>query len=248
MCWAGSKKSGWIEVQSPHFIVDSNSGKVQAKAAALQLEQIRNALERVLVGARSAGESPSTILAVDGEGSLKRLLPGYFEKRGVARQGMALNRDGTAMNNDLLKPISGPNPSGKDLRYNVDDPVYYQIKQARLGEDLRSVASDRERMTADYGLVVELATEAIAKKSKDLEITGWLTEAWVKLRGFSGLLDGLELFHGLVSNFWETVYPAIEEDGDVERRVGRLEWLNGTLDVPLRSVPLVEAEYGLDTV
>lgn len=149
-----------------------------------------------------------------------------------------------ALNEDLLKLIPGPNPSGEDLRYNIEDPVYDQIKEARLEEDPRSLASDRERKSADYDLVVELATEAIANKSKDLEIAGWLTEAWVKLRGFSGLLDGIELFDGLLRNFWETVHPAIEEDGDVERRVGRLQWLNSALDVPLRSVPLVETGYG----
>lgn len=84
LCWAESKKSGWIEVQSPHFIVDSNSSKTQAKAAALQFEQIHDALRMVLVGARNATEPPLTILAVDGEESLKRLLPGYLEKRGEA--------------------------------------------------------------------------------------------------------------------------------------------------------------------
>lgn len=83
-CLAHSEKSGWIEVRSPHFIVDSNSGKGPAKATASQFEQIRQVLSLVLTGVGSAHEPPLTILAVDGEFSLKRLLPGYFKKRGQA--------------------------------------------------------------------------------------------------------------------------------------------------------------------
>lgn len=147
-----------------------------------------------------------------------------------------------SLNEDLPKPIPGPNPSGEDLRYNSDDPVYDRIKEARREEDPRSLASGRQRKVADYELVVELATEAIARRSKDLEIAGWLTEAWLRVRGFAGLLDGLDLLWELVSNFWETLYPALE-DGDADRRAGRVEWLNGALDLPLRSVPLVEAGY-----
>lgn len=158
-------------------------------------------------------------------------------------KGMALSNEPATLNEDLLKPIPGPNPSGEDLRYHTDDPIYDQIREALREEDVRSIASNRERKVANYDSVGELATEAIAKKSKDLEIAAWLTEAWVKLRGFSGLIDGLELLYGLVSNFWDTVYPAIEEDGDVERRAGRLEWLSVGLDLPLRSVPLVQAGY-----
>lgn len=82
--WAKPKKSGWVEVRSPHFIVDSNSGKATARATALQFEQIHDALRLALPQNPNAGEAPLTILAIDSEGALRRLLPGYFEKRGEA--------------------------------------------------------------------------------------------------------------------------------------------------------------------
>jgi tetratricopeptide (TPR) repeat protein len=76
------KKSGWIEVRSPHFTVVSNSDKSQAKMVALRLEMIQTAMSSVLMQSPTARPAPLTILAVAGEPSLKRLLPSYFKKRG----------------------------------------------------------------------------------------------------------------------------------------------------------------------
>ncbi|MGH9449263.1 MAG: tetratricopeptide repeat protein [Terriglobia bacterium] len=84
-CRAESKKSNWVEVQSPHFTVDSNSGKSKARATALEFEQIRAALRDVVLGSRRAQGPHLTILAVNGEESLKRLLPRYFKKKGGMR-------------------------------------------------------------------------------------------------------------------------------------------------------------------
>lgn len=77
---ASGKKCDWIEVRSPHFTVDSNSGKGQAKMVALQFEMIRDAIVHVFPRAENLTTAPLTVLAVDGETSLKRLLPRYFKK------------------------------------------------------------------------------------------------------------------------------------------------------------------------
>jgi len=52
----------------------------------------------------------------------------------------------------------------------------------------------------------------------------------------------LTLCHGLVQNFWDSLYPVIE-DGDLEPRGAPLDWLVAALDLPLKSVPLVNAGY-----
>jgi type VI secretion system protein ImpA len=149
-----------------------------------------------------------------------------------------------ALREDLLTPIPGLNPSGEDLRYNSQDPIHDKIKEARReDEDLPAGVWARERKIADYPLAARLATEAITKKSKDLQLAAWLAEAWLKTQGFPGLVDGLDLCHGLVNNFWDTVYP-MAEDGDLELRAAPLEWLGSALDVPVRSVPLVQEGYG----
>src|SRR6202035_4718726 len=97
----------------------------------------------------------------------------------------------TALREDLLKPIPGSNPGGESLRYN---PVYDKIKEARREDDDAPQGDwKRERKLADFNVVFKLASEAIAEKSKDLQLAAWLTEALIRKDGFNGLRRGLEL-------------------------------------------------------
>jgi type VI secretion system protein ImpA len=142
---------------------------------------------------------------------------------------------------DLLNPIAGDNPGGENLRYA---PVYDKIKEARREEDDAPQGEwKRDRKVADYALVIKLAGEAIAVKSKDLQLAAWLTEAALKKEGFGGLRQGLDLLRGIVENFWDTCYPEIE-DGDLELRVAPLEWVGTRLDEPLKRAPLTRAGHG----
>ncbi len=136
---------------------------------------------------------------------------------------------------NLLTPISGENPSGKSLRY---EPVYGKIKEARR-EELELPQGDwaREVKLADPAAVIKLATDALSKQSKDLQIAVWLTEALLRRDGFEGLLEGLTLLRSLVEQFWDTIYPEAE-DGDVELRVAPLTWLGSYLGEVTRKVPL----------
>ena len=84
---------------------------------------------------------------------------------------------------------------------------------------------------------LKLAGEVLATKSKDLQLGVWLAEALLKKEGFSGLRAGLELIRKLIEDFWESLYPELE-DGDAELRAVPLEWLGGRLDIPLRSAPI----------
>jgi type VI secretion system protein ImpA len=146
---------------------------------------------------------------------------------------------------DLLNAIEGPNPSGADLRYTL----YDTIKEARREEAVPPPGmTERDRKVADNALVIKLTTEALANKTKDLWLAAWLTEAWLKQNGFSGLKDGVALCHGLVEKFWDTLYPAVA-DGDAELRAAPLEFLGTRLDIALKSVRLVEKErYGFTDV
>jgi len=103
----------------------------------------------------------------------------------------------------------------------------------------------REVKAADWDGVVILATDALATKTKDLQIAVWLTEALVKRFDFAGLRDGFRLLRGIQENFWESLYPEIEE-GDLEFRAGPLEWLNEKLPACIKDIPLTKGEraYG----
>ncbi len=144
------------------------------------------------------------------------------------------------LRDDLLNPIPGDNPSGESLRY---DPVYDKIKEARREDDDAPQGEwQRERKTADFKTVITLAGDALATRSKDLQLAAWLTEALLRQQGFSGLRQGLDLFRGLIENFWDTLYPEIDE-GDLDFRAAPLGWVGGKLDGALRGAPITRSGH-----
>jgi type VI secretion system protein ImpA len=143
---------------------------------------------------------------------------------------------------DLLNPIAGDNPSGASLRY---DPVYDQIKEARRQDDTGPQGDwQRERKVADYRQVTDLSSKALAERSKDLQLAVWLTEAALHREKFSGLQQGLDLLRGLLEQFWDTLYPEIE-DGDLEPRALLLGWVGDRLIDGVRFTPITSGGFGL---
>lgn len=139
------------------------------------------------------------------------------------------------LRNDILTPIPGDNPSGANLRYA---PIYDKIKEARREEeDIAQGDWARERKVADWPLAVKLMSEALATKSKDLQLAAWLTEALLRQEGIAGLKEGLELIRSLVEQFWDTLYPEIE-DGDAEFRATPLQWAGDRLEKAVKNSPL----------
>jgi type VI secretion system protein ImpA len=144
------------------------------------------------------------------------------------------------LRDDLLNPIPGENPSGENLRYA---PVYDQIKEARREEeDIAQGEWQRERKKADWVLTSKLCSESLAKKSKDLQIAAWLTEAHLRREGYGGLRECLELLRNLLETFWDTLYPEIE-DGDLEMRATPLEWVGSRLDKGVKLVTLTRSGF-----
>jgi type VI secretion system protein ImpA len=147
------------------------------------------------------------------------------------------------LRDDLLNPIPGDNPSGVYVRHDTKLLLYDKIKEARRQDDALSQGDwEHERKLADFPLEKKLAEEALATKTKDLQLAAWLTEAQVNLEGYAGLLLGLNLCAGLIRDFWDTLYPPIEDD-DLELRSGPLDFLGSSLDFPLKSRPLAKAGY-----
>lgn len=144
------------------------------------------------------------------------------------------------LRNDLLTPIPGDNPSGTNLRY---DPVVDKIKEARR-EDIEAPQGDwvTTLKTADHPLVIKLAGEVIAKRSKDLQLAVWLVDSHVKKERFPIIGQCFGFIHDLLANFWDTLYPELEED-DLELRATPLEWLGNKLEEPIRRLPLSDAGF-----
>jgi type VI secretion system protein ImpA len=140
------------------------------------------------------------------------------------------------LRDDLLNPIPGENPSGSSLRY---DRVCDQIKEARTEDDESIPSGDWQRQAkrADYALVIRLAGEALATKSKDLQLAAWLAEAHVKREGIGLIQPCLKLFLDLQEQFWETCYPEIE-DGDAGMRAVPIEWAANRIASIIREAPI----------
>jgi type VI secretion system protein ImpA len=154
------------------------------------------------------------------------------------------------LRNDLLNPISADNPTGPNLRY---DPLYDKIKDARR-EDLDAPQGEwkRERKLADWPLVIKLINDALATKTKDLQLAVWLAQALLRREGIASFKEGLDLVLQLLETYWDNIYPEIE-DGDLELRVAPLEWISTEsdreLDRPASAIKLVPmTESGLTWV
>jgi|SRR5579871_74744 len=140
----------------------------------------------------------------------------------------------------LLVPISPEHPSGESLRY---EGSYDRIGEARREDDatLTQGVWKSAIKRADWTEVEKLCVEALQKRTKDLQIAGWLLEAWLHLYRFDGVREGLELLREMVERFWDSLHPVIKDD-DVEYRVAPINWINEKLSVQLKLLPVTHPE------
>jgi type VI secretion system protein ImpA len=141
----------------------------------------------------------------------------------------------------LLAPMESGNPSGANLRYS---DLFDQIREARRSEYCDDMGVwTRPQKVPDWAQVVSLASDALQKRTKDLFIMCWLTEALAKTQGFPGIRDGLKLLRLSIDRFWDTLYPEID-DGDLEARGNALVILDRELDSTARELPLTDSPSG----
>ena len=131
----------------------------------------------------------------------------------------------------LLAPLPGDDPTGESLRYA---PAYAQIRDARFEEDQNLPMGEwtRPLKRADWRAMETLCIQALSTSTKDLQVAGWLTEAWTRRHGLAGLLAGTRLLEGLCRDFWQDIHPRAD-DGDNEVRTAPLFWANDTLSQTL---------------
>lgn len=124
----------------------------------------------------------------------------------------------------FLAPISEENPTGAWLRY---DAVYDKIQEARREDDafLDQGVWQKALKKSDWQLTQKLCSDVLTSRSKDLQITVWMLESWMHLRGFEGIAEGITLVSALCQTYWDSIYPALEEN-DCEYRIAPLQWLN----------------------
>ena len=155
----------------------------------------------------------------------------------------------------LLAPLdSGDGGAGTDLRgdFSATSP-YQRLRDARASaradERARDADGDAEPQdAAGWRDVLAVGEVALTTQSKDLEVAAWMTEALVRRDGMAGLTFGAQLMSGLVSGFWDAIFPLPDEDG-LEGRSSPIEGLSGsgadgTVMQPLRRLPIFRRTDG----
>jgi type VI secretion system protein ImpA len=149
------------------------------------------------------------------------------------------------LSDELLDPISAEHPAGLDLRWTAE---WDRIKDARRADDSLDSGkwTKKERKTSDWPLVRSLVTSALRERSKDLQLSLWLTEANIKLHGFAGLRDGLRVTRELMVRYWDKGLYPVMEDGP-EDRGGPLEWLNSKIVDSIEAISITpRLDQGLE--
>jgi type VI secretion system protein ImpA len=143
---------------------------------------------------------------------------------------------------ELLLPISDEAPCGEDMSFSAEFDAIQELRR----EDDPTLAQGEwvtENKVADWPGVAALCTTVLNKRSKDLRVAGWWTDAITRTQGLPGLAAGLTLVARLIDDRWDTLHPQIE-DGDVEPRVGNLHWLLARVEVLCRLAPITTPMRG----
>jgi len=147
----------------------------------------------------------------------------------------------TTVLDEYLNPITPENPAGEDLKYDV---VYDQIREAMREEDpgLPLGVWIRAIKYADWSKTADLCTNALKNRTKDLQISAWLIQAWMHQNGMTGITQGLQLLLALTEKFWDDAYPKIAPDGDMGFRISPFLWINDKLSAHLQFVAITQPQ------
>ncbi len=138
--------------------------------------------------------------------------------------------------------------AGKNLTYTS---VYDDIRNARYEEDERLSQGVwvRDTARADWEKVQHLCVKALKTQSKDLQIVGWLVEAFTMLEGFKGIATGIGVLKEFINTWWEKCYPRTTDDkSDDEQKIRILDWIYEMVHkrvvlLPIINFSLYDYEY-----
>lgn len=121
----------------------------------------------------------------------------------------------------LLSSLGEESPSGDYLEY---DPVFAALELAGAGKPETqygdTIVAAQE---PDWRTVHEHAA-ALATRTRDLRVAVWLVRSEARLHGLASACKALELVHGLLARFWDSVYPQLDtsDNNDPTMRMNAL--------------------------
>ncbi|MGN6450985.1 MAG: ImpA family type VI secretion system protein [Brucella intermedia] len=110
----------------------------------------------------------------------------------------------------LTSPIQPSAPTGVDLRQaETSDSLYYRARDARNSAravERSSFVSEAPSVIHEWREVYSLSIEILESQSRDIEVFSWLIEAVLRIEGFSGLADVLEICCNNLNSFWNELH------------------------------------------
>lgn len=116
--------------------------------------------------------------------------------------------------------LEGTAPAGNDPR---DGAVF-----AQLTEQMDKLTDIHAPGEPDWARVSTLAQSYLRAEAKDLAVTCWMTAAWFRLHGTSGLFAGFTVLNDLHQNHWEAMLPT-RIRGRRNLVAWLIEWFNKAL-------------------
>lgn len=134
---------------------------------------------------------------------------------------------------ELLQPVGEEDPCGPLLQADSD---YVAMMQKAEGQPERGIGDNTiPAVPPDWPAVLESA-QSLLKRTKDLEVAAKYAQAALRVDGFAGLDQGLELLGGLVERYWDRMHPS-----SPVRRMNQVKWLTSSDSINFikRQAPLV---------
>ena len=145
----------------------------------------------------------------------------------------------------LLQPVSDDEPCGPNLEYD-NEFLALGLAASPKSDDPMVAGKKKSAPEPPKWREVATAAESLFGRTKDLRVAMHLTRARLNTHALPGLADGVALIKGLLTDYWDTVYPRLDVDdnNDPQARVNSLDGLSDVNGVvgDLREVPLVQAK------
>ncbi len=113
-----------------------------------------------------------------------------------------------------LDPIPGAATAGVSARY---EPEF-----EKLAAEIAKLESVEGRASIRWKDVIDLSSNLLAAKSKDLLVSSYLVLSLTQERGYGGLAQGLTVVRDMLKAHWEGLFP---EKARMRARATALQWM-----------------------
>lgn len=121
----------------------------------------------------------------------------------------------------LLTEVTADYPCGGDLEY---DPAFIAVEQLAQGKPEQQIGATVVAAQEPDWHELEQESLELFKRTKDIRLAVYLTQALVRNKGLTGLQDGLLLIKSLLEEFWDELHPQLDasDNNDPTLRVNSI--------------------------